>query len=132
MQEFYPVEYVVYNRFDCIGMELLEDKVKDMRVVLPQFSGSSDFEDFKSQPRRKMDVLHWFVQKHDRVMGCTSSALVDEELDPMILGRDEWIYYSGSFFDYERRSSVSLKKIQNKLQRSMATLVTLMSLRRKP
>ena len=91
MQEFYPVEYVVYNRFDCIGMELLEDKVKDMRVVLPQFSGSSDFEDFKSQPRRKMDALHWFVQKHGRVMGCTSSALVDEELDPMILGRDEWI-----------------------------------------
>ncbi len=91
MQEFYPVEYVVYNRFDCIGMELLEDKVKDLRVVLPQFSGSSDFEDFKSQPRRKVDVLHWFVQEHNRVMGCTSSALINEELDPMILSRDDWI-----------------------------------------
>lgn len=90
MQEFYPVEYVVYNRFDCIGMEILEDKVKDMRVVLPQFSGSSDFEDFKSQPRRKMDSLHWFVQGHNRVMGCTSSALVSE-LDDMILDRNDWI-----------------------------------------
>lgn len=90
MQEFYPVEYVVYNRFDCIGMELLEDKVKDMKVVLPQFSGSSDFEDFKSQPRRKVDVLHWFVQEHNRVMGCTSAALVSD-LDSMILDRNDWI-----------------------------------------
>lgn len=91
MQEFYPVEYVVYNRFDCIGMELLEEKVKDMKIVLPQFSGTSDFEDFKSQPRRKMDSLHWFVQTHGKVMGCTSKALIDEELDPMILDRNDWI-----------------------------------------
>lgn len=90
MQKNFPVEYVVYNRFDCIGMEILEDKIKDMKVVLPQFSGTSDFEDFKSQPRRKMDALHWFVQLHGRVVGCTSSALVSE-LDSMILSRNDWI-----------------------------------------
>lgn len=90
MQKYHPVEYLVYNRFDCIGMELLEEKIKDLKVVLPQFSGTSDFEDFKSQPRRKMDALHWFVQKHDKVMGCTSPALVSE-LDDMILDRKDWI-----------------------------------------
>lgn len=90
MQKYYPIEYIVYNRFDCIGMELLEEKVKDLKVVLPQFSGTSDFEDFKSQPRRKMDALHWFVQEHGKVMGCTSAALVSE-LDSMILNRNDWI-----------------------------------------
>jgi hypothetical protein len=91
MQSKYPVEYVVYNRFDCIGMILLENKVKDMKVILPQFSGTSDFEDFKSQPRRKMDALHWYVQSHDKVMGCTSESLVDEKLDGLVLSRRNWI-----------------------------------------
>lgn len=91
MQTKYPVEYVVYNRFDCLGMVLLENKIKDLSVILPQFSGTSDFEDFKSQPRRKMDALHWFVQSQGRVMGTTSESLVDPQLDHLILNRKDWI-----------------------------------------
>lgn len=78
MQTNYKLEYIIYNRFDCIGMQLLEDKNKDLGLFVPLYSGTSDFEDFKSQPRRTVDQLHWYVMEHGKVMGTTSSALVDE------------------------------------------------------
>lgn len=85
MQERYPVEYLIYNRFDVISMFLLEQKNKDMSFFLPLYSGASDFEDFKSQPRRLMDRLHWEVQEHGLVMGTTSKKLVDEYSDKINL-----------------------------------------------
>ena len=90
MQENYMLEYLIYNRFDCITMHLLEEKVKDVSVVMVQFSGTSDFEDFKSQPRRAVDQLHWFVADRGKVMGTTSNELVDEFADDT-LGTEEWI-----------------------------------------
>lgn len=90
MQKNYPLDYLVYNRFDCISMELLDDKVMDLAVLLQQFSGTSDFADFKSQPRRQADALHWFVLERGYVMGVTSKALVDE-FDEDTLDRKDWI-----------------------------------------
>ena len=78
MQTEYPVEYLIYNRFDVISMYLLEQKNKDMSFFIPLYSGTSDFEDFKSQPRRIMDRLHWEVMEHGLIMGTTSKALVDD------------------------------------------------------
>lgn len=76
MQQKYKIEYIVYNKFDCIAMHLLEEKNKDLSLFVPLYSGTSDFEDFRSQPRRLMDQLHWFVQEKGYVMGTTSQALV--------------------------------------------------------
>ncbi len=90
MQKNYPLEYIVYNIYDCVGLELLEEKVKDLRVVLQQFSDTSDFEDFKSQPRRKCDELHWFFLEHGFVIGTTNNEL-NGDMDKKILGRENWI-----------------------------------------
>lgn len=90
MQANYPLEYIVYNIYDCIGVELLDEKVKDLAVVLSQFSDTSDFEDFKSQPRRKCDELHWFFLEHGFVIGTTNSSL-SGDMEKRILGRDDWI-----------------------------------------
>ena len=90
MQKNYPLEYIVYNIYDCIGVELLEEKIKDLRVVLQQFSDTSDFEDFKSQPRRKCDELHWFLLEHGFVIGTTNNKL-SGEMEKMILSRENWI-----------------------------------------
>ena len=81
MQMNYKIEYIIYNRFDCIGMQLLEEKNKDLSLFVPLYSGTSDFEDFKSQPRRTVDQLHWFVQEHGKVIGTTSKAIKDEFAD---------------------------------------------------
>lgn len=90
MQMNYKLEYVVYNKFDCIGMFLLEEKNKDMSLFLPLYSGTSDFEDFKSQPRRAVDQLHWFVQEYGKVMGTTSKALEDK-YTKTVYGMNDWI-----------------------------------------
>jgi hypothetical protein len=79
MQKNYPLHYVVYNRFDCIGPELLDEKVKDLSFVMPSMADTSDFERFNSQPRRTVEKLHWFLmEQKGRIMGVTSSAMVDE------------------------------------------------------
>ena len=90
MQKNYKLEYIAYNIYDCIGVELLEEKIKDLRVVIQQFSGSSDFEDFKSQPRRKCDELHWFFLEHQFVIGTTNKKLRGD-MEKRILSRNDWI-----------------------------------------
>ena len=90
MQKNKPLEYLVYNMFDCIGPELIDEKVMDLAVLMQKFSGTSDFEDFKSQPRRVVDKLHWFGLERGKVIGVTSAKLVDE-FDEETLDREDWV-----------------------------------------
>lgn len=90
MQKERPIDYIVYNRFDCISVELLDEKIKDLAVIISQFSNTSDFQKFNSQPRRTCDNLHWTCLEQDRVIGTTGETIVDE-FDEMTLSRDGWI-----------------------------------------
>lgn len=92
MQEKYPVDYAVYNRFDCIGPAFIDEKIKDLSFTLPSMAASSDFMKFPSQPKRVCDRLHWYLQdlEEPRVLGCTSKSMVDE-FDEMTIARDGWI-----------------------------------------
>lgn len=78
MQTNYPFEYVIYNVFDCISMEELDEKTNDLQFSLPLFSGYSDFANFKSQPRRLADKLHFFCLERNKVIGVTSENLKTE------------------------------------------------------
>lgn len=75
MQSSYPLEYVVYNIYDCVGMELLDEKTHDIRLSLPMFAGCTDFQNFNSLPRKTMNDLHYFVEGHDKVPGSTASEM---------------------------------------------------------
>jgi len=92
MQREYPLEYVIYNIFDCISMELLDEKTKDLSVNFPMLCGSSDYVDFKSQPRRLVNELHFFVQKETpaRVFGTTSDEMA-ADIDDLTVTADDWI-----------------------------------------
>lgn len=90
MQSQYPLEYVIYNVFDCVSMEELDEETNDLRLSLPMFSGCSDFENFKSQPRRLADNLHYFCLEHGLVMGSTSDQM-SNEMDEETIGLDGWI-----------------------------------------
>jgi hypothetical protein len=90
MQKNHPLEYIIYNVWDCVSMEELDEDIKDLQLSLPSMSGCSDFENFKSQPRRVVDELHFFVQKHDRVIGTTSDEM-SEDLDDLTIGLKDWI-----------------------------------------
>lgn len=90
MQEKYPFEYVIYNVFDCVSMEELDEKTMDLRMSLPQMSGCSDYENFKSQPRRLADNLHFFAIEKGKRIGTTSDQMADE-FDQKTIGLDGWI-----------------------------------------
>lgn len=90
MQENHKLEYIVYNVFDCISMEILDEKTKDLQIALPMQSGCSDFENFKSQPRRTADALHFYVQEHGKVFGSTSDEMANE-MDEMTISNKDWI-----------------------------------------
>lgn len=80
MQKNYPFEYVIYNVFDCISLEELDEHTSDLQFSVPLFSGFSDFVNFKSQPRRLADKLHFDFLAKGKVIGVTSS-LLKSELD---------------------------------------------------
>lgn len=69
MQTYYKIEYMVYNVFDCISMLELDEKTKDLGFTLASFSDTSDFSNFKSQPKRIADALHWFFLERGIVIG---------------------------------------------------------------
>jgi len=90
MQSKYPLEYIIYNVFDCVGPELLDEETNDLRLTMPMMAGSSDFRDFSSQPRCSADNLHFFVQTKNYVLGTTSDQMA-HELDSLVVPLDGWI-----------------------------------------
>lgn len=90
MQEKYPLEYAVYNVWDCISMEMLDEKTLDIQLSLPMFAGCSDFSNFSSQPRKTMNELHYFVEGFAKVPGSTASEITTD-LDAEVVSLSDWI-----------------------------------------
>lgn len=91
MQSNFKLEYTVYNMFDCISVLELDEKTKDLSSTLPTFSGITDFEMFKSQPRRISDALHKFCLNKGHVMATVGSFEEDDPNLPKILNLRGWI-----------------------------------------
>lgn len=90
MQSNYPIEYIIYNVFDCISMEVLDEKTIDLAIAVPMYAGCSDFVNFHSQPRRAADALHYFSLKKGRAFGSTSDRMATE-IDEETLPAKGWI-----------------------------------------
>lgn len=91
MQEEYPVEYIIYNVFDCISVELLDEKTMDLSLDLPISCKFSDYKDFESQPKRTVDELHfWTIENVKSVLATTSKDIITE-LDKLAPPNEDWI-----------------------------------------
>jgi hypothetical protein len=90
MQQKYLLEYVIYNVFDCISCEELDEKTLDLALKLPQLLNCSEYKNFSSQPRRVMDQYHWFLLSHGYVSGCSGN-VINEKLDKMVVPLRGWI-----------------------------------------
>lgn len=90
MQKNYPIEYTIYNVFDCVAMEELDEKTTDLCFTLPMLSRYSDYENFKSQPRRLVDDLHFILLKAGFVIATTSDEMA-EDVDGMTVDLTDWI-----------------------------------------
>lgn len=90
MQSRYKIEYCIYNNFDCISMQELDEKTKDLCVQLALHSGHSEWNRFPSQPRRTWDDLGFECEKIGRVAATTSDKM-RTELDGMVVSIRHWI-----------------------------------------
>lgn len=96
MQENYPAEYCVYNIYDSIAMELLDEKTTDIGRQISSLCGHSEYHRFPSQPRRLCDDLHFFGLARNRVIGSTSDSM-EIELDDLVIGLTDHIVTLPSF-----------------------------------
>jgi hypothetical protein len=90
MQRLYKLEYIIYNIFDCIALELLDEKTGDISSAFPVQCGVSEYRSFSQNPRRIADDLHFYCLNNDLVMGSTSDEMVTE-LDKHVIDMNGWI-----------------------------------------
>lgn len=95
----YPIEYCIYAIFDCIGPQLLEDKTADIRGQFYPKLGISDIKNFKKNPRRIADKMHFELLEKGRVVGSTSDQMM-EETDKLLYSADELIITLSSDIHY--------------------------------
>lgn len=90
MQHNYKLEYLVYNLFDCFGVELLDEMNMDLASTVSLLCRSSDYAKFNSQPRRTCDRLHFFGLKEKVVIASTPKTMLSE-LDELVVTTEDWI-----------------------------------------
>lgn len=90
MQKNYKIEYMIYNIFDCMSIEILDNKTTDLSLTVPTLCGQSDYAKFPSTPRRLCDDMHFYLQQYKKVIGVTSDDMT-EELDKFVVSMNNWI-----------------------------------------
>lgn len=91
MQANCQINYIVYNIFDCIIMEILDEETNDLAFTISIFGGASELEIFSSQPRRKCVELHFeLMEEHGRVLA-TASDQMWLEADDLTYSLSDWI-----------------------------------------
>lgn len=100
MQSQFKIEYVIYNLFDCISVELLDEKTGDLSKAIGLLCEHSEYSRFPSQPRRLCDDLHFYCLKNGKVIASTSDEMRDEN-DQYVLGMEDWIVTLPSHMVYD-------------------------------
>lgn len=94
MQQFEKLEYGVYNLYDCISCEILDEQpdVGDLRSSISVQIRHSDYDKFPSQPRRTVDEMHFVCLnlEEPHVIATTPDEL-RTEFDDMTVSVKNWI-----------------------------------------
>lgn len=80
MQSKFPLEYIVYNMFDTIGLQVQEWKNNDVQGMVTLI-GNSPLQNFAKQTRRSADALYFKCLDRGKVTATTSTAEDDEDID---------------------------------------------------
>lgn len=91
MQRQYKIEYIIYNIFDCISVEVLDETVGDVGSSFTTLCEISDFSNFTSNPRRLVDDLHFTCREEGLVIATTSNDMREEVFDNLTVGLNNWI-----------------------------------------
>nr|DAS99782.1 MAG TPA: DNA POLYMERASE [Caudoviricetes sp.] len=89
LQKYFPLEYIIYNVFDCVSIEMLDERTYDLSITMPLALKTSHFKIYSSEPRRTWDKLYGFLI--DRGYAPGTSANVTMPLDQKQVNRLDWI-----------------------------------------
>lgn len=90
MQTEHQIEYLVYNIFDCISVELLDEKTKDISRGLRANADISEIHKLNSNPKRLSDALYFTLYEKGRIIGSVSEEM-REELDDLTPSLNGWV-----------------------------------------
>lgn len=86
----YKIPYMVYNIFDCISVERLDEHTTDLCRNLSIYLDGSEFSQAKSNPRRLGNALHFYLLDQGKLIASTSDDM-REPFDKKTLNKRGWI-----------------------------------------
>lgn len=107
MQKNYKLEYIAYNIFDCIGVELLDEKTGDMSAAFVPQCDVTDWENFSSDPSKIADGMHFECLANNYVVG-TCSGDIRVEDDGFVVKPKGWIVTLAAYLAQD----IGLKNIE--------------------
>ena len=75
MQEKKPYEYIIYNQYDAMSLQILEWSINDVNAVY-LLVGDTHMRDFNKQSRMAGDVFHFECLKLGKVIGTIGEEMV--------------------------------------------------------
>ena len=78
MQTKYKVQYGIYNIFDCIGVEMLDEKTKDISQAVNARLDITDPKNLISGPKNLANALDGFLKKRGAVVSATAPNMTEE------------------------------------------------------
>lgn len=75
MQHYYPVEYIIYNWFDDIGAEIIDEKTNDLALALSAECGPSDYYQYKYKSIHTANGMHFEARDNGLVIGTVSDKM---------------------------------------------------------
>lgn len=90
MQRFHKIEYGIYLGFDVVGPAILDELTKDISHSIRRDADISQLSKIKSNPTSLCNDLHFAFLDKNRVIGSTSSNMVDQ-FDSLTPSVKNWI-----------------------------------------
>jgi len=87
MSDEHKEEYTAYNVFDSKSLNMLDEKTNDLRINLPLLLQDSEFDIFKSGPKKLLDSYTFFLLDNGKAIGTKSPTMTKIEG----LGTKDWI-----------------------------------------
>lgn len=82
--------YCVYNLFDCISMELLDDVIGDVQVKTLPYAASTPLGRMQSNPTRLANAYYFYMREEGLYPCAAGNQMAEPEFDRQILNRRGW------------------------------------------
>lgn len=90
LQLNHPIDYLIYNVFDCLLVELYDIHTNDISITLGTYLRNSPLQKAKSNPSRLADESYFFLRDRGKVIQSVSDQLLTD-MDKLLIKPTNWI-----------------------------------------